>query len=268
MTKSSSPSVSKSNKKVTFKSLKMTDKVAKSSPSSLVKAKGKTPSSDPKVKKTDNETTKASSPSLGKTRSKTASNTLEQLKDEMSSFLGNNNGPLMNLSEATTSMLLFYYNIDEQDIINTTMMSMVDNSTYNRKTSFNAKFGGIKMSLKELNSYQMMFTEKNLNKLYTVDNIMALFSNLEKLDMVANAVLQALILMSAISLTKKKPDGLKIKIPPASVQNLTKTETRRRLSFLLTISQVLFYKSKSFAKLDEKKMSKMQRDLLKIVGDY
>ena len=114
----------------------------------------------------------------------------------------------------------------------------------------------------------MMFTEKNLNKLYTVDNIMALFSNLEKLDMVANTVLQALILISAISLTKQNPNGLKIKIPPASVQNLTKSETRRRLSFLLTISQVLFYKSKSFAKLDEKKMSKMQRDLLKIVGDY
>ena len=44
-------------------------------------------------------------------------------------------------------MLLFYYKIDEQDIINTTMMSMVENSTYNRKTSFNAKFGGINMSL-------------------------------------------------------------------------------------------------------------------------
>jgi len=263
MTKSLSSSVSKPKQKVTFKS----DRMVKSTPSSLVKDKKRT--SKPKVKKTDNETTKSSSsPSLGKTRSLTASKTLEQLKDKMSPFLGIDNSPLTNLSEATTSMLLFYYNIDEQDIINTTMMSMVDNSSYNRKTSFNVKFGGIKMCLKELNSYKMMFTEKNLSKLYTTDSIMALFSNLEKLDMVTNTVLQALILMSAISLTKKKPEGLKIKIPPANVQNLTKSETRRRLSFLLTISQVLFYKSKSFAKLDEKKLSKMQRDLLKIVGDF
>ena len=96
---------------------------------------------------------------------------------------------------------------------------------------------------------------------------MALFSNLEKLDMVSNAALQSLILVSAITLTKRKPEGLKMKMPSGSIQDLSKTEIKQRLSYLLTISQVLFHKSHSFVKLDQKKVARMHKDFIKIVGE-
>ena len=77
-----------------------------------------------------------------------------------------------------------------------------------------------------------------------------------------------MILVSAITLNKKKPEGLMIKIPSGSIQGLSKTEIKQRLSYLLTISQVLFHKSHSFDQLDQKKFVKMHKDLIKIVGEY
>ena len=49
---------------------------------------------------------------------------------------------------------------------------------------------------------------------------------------------------------------------------MSRTEVKKRLSFLLIISQVLFHKSKDFTQVDDKKVSKMQKDLVKIVGEY
>ena len=107
-----------------------------------------------------------------------------------------------------------------------------------------------------------------ITKMFSKDNIMALFSNLEKLDRVSNVTLQSLILVSAITLAKKKPEGMKMKMPSGSIQGLSRIEVKKRLSFLLTISQVLFHKSKDFTQVDDKKVSKMQKDLVKIVGEY
>ena len=59
-----------------------------------------------------------------------------------------------------------------------------------------------------------------------------------------------------------------MKRPSGSIQDLSRIGVKKRLSFLLTISQVLFHKSKDFDQLDNKKMSKMQKDLIKIVGEY
>eukprot|EP00091_Calanus_sinicus_P003753 TRINITY_DN1392_c0_g1_i4.p1 TRINITY_DN1392_c0_g1~~TRINITY_DN1392_c0_g1_i4.p1 ORF type:complete len:217 (-),score=101.71 TRINITY_DN1392_c0_g1_i4:67-717(-) len=210
----------------------------------------------------------SSSPPLGKTRSKTDLHSLQMLKDKMSHFLGEKKNPLMDISDATVMMLMSHYNIQDQDIINTTYMSMVEPENYNRKTSFSRDYGRVKTSLKEIQPFQMLFSEDDITKVFSKDNIMALFSNLEKLDMVPNVALQSLILVSAITLAKKKPEGMKIKMPGAPIQGLDRMEVKKRLSFLLTISQVLFHKSKAFDQLDGKKVSKMQKDLVKIVGEY
>ena len=210
----------------------------------------------------------SSSPSMGKTRSKTDLDALMLVKEEMSPFLGEKKNPLMDISEATTMMLMSHYNIKDKNIINTTFMAMVDPENYNRKPGFTKSFGSIKNPLKELQPFKMLFTEKNINKMLSNDNIMALFANLEKLDMVSNAALQSLILVSAITLTRKKPEGLKMKMPSGAIHGLDKTEVKRRLSFLLTMSQVLFHKSNSFNELDQKKLSKMQKDLINIIEEY
>ena len=219
-------------------------------------------------KKDLNNISTSASSSLGKTRSKTYLNNLMIVKEEMSPFIGEKKNILMEISEATTMMIMSHYGIQDNDIIKTTFMSLVEPDNYNRKTSFTKSFGSIKPPLKELQPFQKLFTEKNITKMYSKDNIMALFSNLENLNMVSNAALQSLILVSAITLTKKKPDGLKMKMPSGSIQGLSKTEIKQRLSYLLTISQVLFHKSHSFDKVDQKKVAKMHKDLIKIVGEY
>eukprot|EP00092_Neocalanus_flemingeri_P060532 GFUD01072568.1.p1 GENE.GFUD01072568.1~~GFUD01072568.1.p1 ORF type:complete len:101 (+),score=33.20 GFUD01072568.1:215-517(+) len=100
----------------------------------------------------------------------------------------------------------------------------------------------------------MLFSEKNMDKMFSKDNITALFSIIEKLDVVPIVALQSLILESAISVTKKKPAG--------------RLSMKSRLSFLLTLSQVLFDRSKSFQHVENKKVAKMHKDLQKIVADY
>ena len=210
----------------------------------------------------------SSSSSIGKTRSKTDINTFQLIKDDMSPFLGEEKNSMLDISEATAMMLISHYNIQDVDIVNTAFMTMVDPDNYNRKTSFTNKFGSIKPALNELQPFKILFSEANMSELYAKDNIKALFSNLEKLDKVSNAALQSLILVFAISITKKKPEGLKMKVPVGTLQGLSKAEIKKRLSFLLTISQVLFHKSKTFDLADDKKVSKMNRDLTKIVMEF
>ena len=156
---------------------------------------------------------------LGKTRSKTDLLSLQQIKEEMSTFLGAKKNPMM-----ATARTLFNYGIWDKDIIKTTYM---------------------------------LFSEDDKIKMYSNENITNLLSNLEKLDMVSNVALQSLILVSASSLSKTKPEGLRKKMPSGSIQDLSRTEVKKRLSFLLTISQVLFHKSKDFHQVDNKKVSKI-----------
>ena len=116
--------------------------------------------------------------------------------------------------------------IQDKDIINTTFMLLIEPENYNRKPIYNKSFGRIKTLLNELQPFQMLFTDKNITKMYFKDNILAMFSNLEKLDMVSNAALQSLVLVSAITLTMKKPEWLKIKMPSGTIQGLRKTEIK------------------------------------------
>merc|ERR1739846_218842 len=104
-----------------------------------------------------------------------------------------------------------------------------DPENYQRKRGFN-KFGTVKSSLKDLVTYQVLFKEKNMKKLFSKDNTKALFHTLEKLDMVPNVALQSLILGSAISLSKKKPEGMKLNAPTGPIQGLSKADVKKRLS--------------------------------------
>ena len=50
-----------------------------------------------------------------------------------------------------------------------------------------------------------------------------------------------------------------------SMEDLCATENKRSLSFLLIFSDVLFHMSKSFDQVDDKKIYKMHKDLIKSV---
>merc|ERR1712142_908463 len=218
---------------------------------------------------TDNKNLPTTS-TLGKTRSMTNSNNMAVIKEKMSTFVGEKTNALTDISQATAKMLMTHYDIQDTNIINATWLSLVDPENYNRKRDFIKSFDSTaKCALKDLQPFKMLFTEKNGNKMFTTENLAALFSNLEKLNTVSNTVLQSLILMAAITLSRKKPEGLKMKIPTSVLtQSLNKNEIRKRLSFLLTLSQVLYHKSKTFDQLEQKKITKMHKDLIKIVDEF
>ena len=73
-------------------------------------------------------------------------------------------------------------------------MALVDRENYDRKTSFTKQFGNVKTSLKDLEPFKILFLDKNMSEILSKNNITALFSNLDKLDIVPNIVLQSLIL--------------------------------------------------------------------------
>ena len=103
----------------------------------------------------------------------------------------------MEMSQATAMMIMSHCGIQDNDMINSTFMSLIEAENYNRKPS-------IRTPRTELQPFRIHITEKNISKMHSEDNIMAMFSNLEKLDTVSNTALKSLILVSAITLTKKK----------------------------------------------------------------
>jgi len=194
--------------------------------------------------------------------------------EKVSPFLGedfeeektfNKNMSLMDLIRNNVMMLTSHYKIENQDVINTAALALSNPENFERNPSFNNKFGHIKSSLKELEPFQRLILEEDLGKMFTIQTIKDMFSNLENLDMTANAALQSLILTTAICLTRKMPSGLKMKV---AWSGLRKIEIQKRLSLLLTVSQILHQKSKDFRKLETNKYDKMHKDLLKIVSDF
>merc|ERR1719431_1719217 len=90
------------------------------------------------------------------------------------------------------------------------------------------------------------------------------------LNEVAKCVLQALILMSVATLSRKKPEDLEMEIPEgyASIQNLSQEEFESRMQLLTIISQLLYNKSNTFRqKEDQEKIKKMHKDCIKIVTE-
>ena len=64
-------------------------------------------------------------------------------------------------------ILMTHYNIQDKDIIDTTFMALVDPENYNRKTSFTKQFGNVKTSLKNLEPFQILFSDKNMSEIYS-----------------------------------------------------------------------------------------------------
>jgi len=212
--------------------------------------------------------------SIKRSPSKNSITNIDSIMEAVSPFLGedfkekktfNVKMSLMDLTRNNAMMLISHYKIENQDVINTAALALSSPENYKRKTSFNNKFGNIKSSLKELEPFQKLILEDDLGKMFTKKPIRDVFSNLENLDMAANAALQSLILTTAICLTGKMPAGLKMKV---SRSGLSKLDVQRRLSLLLSVSQVLYQRSKDFKKLETNKFDKMHKDLLKIVSDF
>ena len=123
-------------------------------------------------------------------------------------------------------------------------------------------------------------------KLLSQRSTKRLMGHLEKLDMTANAALQTLILVSAMyvinyififitiisvilrNLTGVKPSGLKmdLKLPSSNSSGLSKTEVKKRLRLLTTISEILYHKMKSLQ--DAGKFDKLHKDFVKIVTNF
>merc|ERR1712080_671359 len=175
---------------------------------------------------------------------------------------------LQSFSMAAVSLLMAHYKVADQSILNTTAPAMSDMDA-NKKTNIKKKLGDIVDSLESLEAYKQLFTEKNTMKLFSQEGS-KLLDHLEDLDMAANASLQTQILVSAMSLTGKKPAGVKInlKLPCSKASGLIRMEVKKRLNLLLTISEILYQKSKSFKSAESKKMEKVHKDLIKIVSDY
>merc|ERR1712080_314900 len=160
------------------------------------------------------------------------------------------------------------------NIVSTTALAMSDmNSiakTRTKSQDFQNKLGNIADSLKSLEPYQQLFKEKDTMKLFSQEGSKKLLGHLEDLNMAANVALQTQILVSAMSLTGKKPAGLKIdlKLPSSKKSGLTRMEVKKRLSLLITMSEILHQKSKSFTSFEGKKMENIHKDLLKLASDY
>ena len=88
-----------------------------------------------------------------------------------------------------------HYKINDKKIVQTVALAMGDMS----KINFGSKFGDIKPSLQSLEPYKQLFLKQTAP--LSQDNIKDLFGYIEELDKTANAALQTLLLVSAMSLT-------------------------------------------------------------------
>ena len=114
-----------------------------------------------------------------------------------------------------------------------------------------------------------------------------LLGHAEDLNEEANAVLQALLLVSAMwvvahssnkktttllmfrNLAGKNPYSLKL-APRKSIKTMSKADVKKRLLLISTMAEILHHKSKNTAK-DKKmaaKLAKFNKDLNKIVADF
>merc|ERR1712080_302423 len=197
------------------------------------------------------------------------------LLDNMTPFLGAEMNQktahpqisMKNFSIMGVSMLMAHYKVADQNILNTTALAMsdMDSST---KANIQSKLGNITDSLESLAPYKQLFKEKDTSKLFSQEGSKKLLAHLGDLDMAANAALQTEILVSAMTLTGRKPAGLKMDLPSSKKAGLNRMEVRKRLSLLLTMSEILHQKSKTFNSPESNKMKRMHKDLFKLVADY
>ena len=148
------------------------------------------------------------------------------------------------------------YNIQDKDIIDTTSMALVDLENYNRKTSFTNHKAVWKHQ--DFTEGSWAFPDPLLRQEHDRDTLQGQHHSpdlqLREAWHGAQYCFPDMILGWAISLTKKKK---RVKVPAGPLKGLSRVDVKRRPSFLLTISQVLFHRSKSFQQIEDKNVAKM-----------
>jgi len=168
--------------------------------------------------------------------------------------------PLKDFSESAVALLINNYKVEDEKILRTTALAMSSGAPNNQGTSSS--------SLASLERYKQFFTEEKTSSLLSPEGA-RLLGHAEDLNTEANAALQALLLVSAMNLTGKKPAGSSVKLSPRKSIGFSKVETKKRLLLIATMAEILHQKSNTF---EDKKLStqlaKIHKDLHKLVADY
>jgi len=203
----------------------------------------------------------ASSSAKGLEKTRAASNraTLDSLMAGFQSGQGKTKTamgmPLKDFSESAVSLLLSNYKVENEKVLSTTALAMSAEASEDK-------------TLSSLERYQQFFTEEKMSTLLSPEGSRML-GHAEDLNTEANAALQALLLVSAMNLTGKKPPGSSLKLASRKSIGLSKADTKKRLLLIATMGEILHQKSNTF---EDKKLAgqlaKIHKDLNKMVADF
>merc|ERR1711971_663070 len=165
--------------------------------------------------------------------------------------------PLKDFSESATALLMSNYKVENEKVLSTTALAMSSGASESKDKT-----------LSSLERFQQFFTEEKTSSLLSPKGS-RLLGHAEDLNVEANAALQALLLLSAMNLTGKKPSGSSLKLASRKSIGLSKADTKKRLLLIATMAEILHQKSNTF---DDKKLSsqlaKVYKDLNRMVSDF
>merc|ERR1719391_1628109 len=165
--------------------------------------------------------------------------------------------PLKDFSESAVTLLMSNYKVENEKVLSTTALAMSSGVSKSKDKT-----------LSSLERYQQFFTEEKTSSLLSPKGC-RLLGHAEDLNTEANAALQALLLVSVMNLTGKKPSGSSMKLASRNSIGLSKADTKKRLLLIATMAEILHQKSNTF---EDKKLStqlaKIHKDLHKLVADY
>merc|ERR1711874_736517 len=165
--------------------------------------------------------------------------------------------PLKDFSESAVSLLISDYKVENEMVLSTTASAMSSEASKSKDKT-----------LASLERYQQFFTEEKTSSLLSPKGS-RLLGHAEDLNTEANAALQALLLVSAMNMTGKKPSGSSLKLPSHKSVKISKANTKKRLLLISTMTEILHQKSNTF---EDKKLAnqlaKIYKDLNKMVVDF
>merc|ERR1719376_562828 len=166
--------------------------------------------------------------------------------------------PLKDFSESAVSLLMSNYKVENEKVLATTALAMSSGASKSKDKT-----------LSSLERFQQFFTEEKTSSLLSPKGS-RLLGHAEDLNVEANAALQALLLLSAMNLTGKKPSGSSgLKLASRKSIGLSKADTKKRLLLIATMAEILHQKSNTF---EDKKLSaqlaKIYKDINKMVSDF
>merc|ERR1719249_15239 len=165
--------------------------------------------------------------------------------------------PLKDFSESAVALLMSNYKVENEKVLSTTALAMSSGASKSKDKT-----------LSSLERYQQFFTEEKTSSLLSPKGS-RLLGHAEDLNTEANAALQALLLVSAMNLTGKKPSGSSLKLASRKSIKLSKADTKKRLLLIATMAEILHQKSNTF---EDKKLvaqlTKIYKDIAKMVADF